>query len=219
MPRAVNEDERHRVISDVVWRLAAEEGIPAVTFRRIAAELGTSTTVVTRTFRSRDYMLDEVFRLRVQQWITEMRAQVDRPGPAGRRLRGLLLVSCPVTESDLRDARVWVAAIGPPKSRPPWLARFGEFNREFYDLVTRVLQELRADPGLLHALVALVWGVNAAAVEDPVQWPGPRVRWTIDTTLSVLGLSENTGGKTAAGNLATTAGTPRRAANDASRVR
>lgn len=200
MPRTVNEDERHRVISDLVWQIAAREGIPAVTFRRVAAELGTSTTVVTRTFRSRDNMLDEVFRMRVEKWITEMRAQADGPAPAGRRLRDLLLVSCPVTQEDLCDARVWVAAIAPPESRPPWLARFGEFNREFYDLVTRLLRELGANPELLHALVALVWGVNAAAVEDPVQWPAPRVRWTINTTLAVLGLGEDAGAKAAARN-------------------
>lgn len=194
VPRAVNEDERHQAISEAIWRIAAEDGIPAVTFRRVATELGSSTSVITRTFRSRDYMLDEVFRARVQQWITEMRAQADKPGPAWQRLRDLLLASCPLTEADLRDARVWVAAIAPPKSRPPWLARFSEFNRAFYDLVKRLLQELGANPGLVHALVALVWGVNAAAVEDPVQWPSQRVRWTVETTLAVLDLHMDVGG-------------------------
>ncbi|MFW6597708.1 TetR/AcrR family transcriptional regulator [Propionibacteriaceae bacterium Y2011] len=58
MPKFVDHDARRRAIADAVIELAATEGLPAVTLRRVAGQLGGSMGAVQYYFSSRDEMLD-----------------------------------------------------------------------------------------------------------------------------------------------------------------
>ena len=60
--RHSDHDKRRREIADVAVRLIAREGLEAVTVRRIAAEVGYSTTVVTHYFKNKHELLLWTYR-------------------------------------------------------------------------------------------------------------------------------------------------------------
>ena len=189
MPRVVDSEERTKAISEIAWRIAGEEGIAAVTYRRVAAEMNASTAVVTHAFPSRASLLQEVFRLHVDEWLKDLDELVAAYDDPVDRLRMLLLNSCPVTADAVNDARVWIATMARPDDRAEWLSITRGFGKSFTKELTRVLSELKADTNLAFPLGALVWGLNAAAVEDPERWTEERVRWSIDVMLESLGLA------------------------------
>lgn len=199
MPRVVDSEERTKTISEIAWRIAGEEGLAAVTYRRVAAEMNASTAVVTHAFPSRESLLQEVFRLHVDEWLRDLDELVHRYDDPVQRLRMLLLSSCPVTPEAVNDARVWIATMARPDDRTEWLSITRGFGKTFTEELTRTLASLGADTGLAFPLGALVWGLNAAAVEDPERWTEDRVRWSIDVMLEALGLASASGSGTTRG--------------------
>lgn len=58
MPKIVDHEQRRREIAEAVYRIAAADGVAAVSMRRVATELGLSLGAVQHYFASRDEMLD-----------------------------------------------------------------------------------------------------------------------------------------------------------------
>jgi AcrR family transcriptional regulator len=187
MPRVVDEEERRRTIADIAWRIAANEGLSAVTYRRVAAEMHASTAVVSHAFPNREALLQEVFRIHVSRWMDDLRdvAAIDDPHD---RLVAILRGASPLSPAALDDARVWIATMGPPNQRSVWLDITREFGQLFMNEVARALRDMGADESLAYPLSALVWGLNAAAVEDSERWSVERATWSIEVMLEAMGL-------------------------------
>ena len=60
---AENHETRRRRIAEIALGIIAREGIEAATIRRIAAEVGYSTAVVTHYFENKQDLLGSVLRL------------------------------------------------------------------------------------------------------------------------------------------------------------
>src|SRR5450755_1515746 len=62
MPRRVDHDERRREIVEALWRITVKGGLPAASFRQVAAEAGVSVSLVQYYFGTKADLLDAANR-------------------------------------------------------------------------------------------------------------------------------------------------------------
>ncbi|TCK25315.1 TetR/AcrR family transcriptional regulator [Pseudonocardia endophytica] len=111
MPRQVDHAQRRREIADALWRVVADQGVDAVSLRRVAGEAGVSMGLVQHYFHTRDEMLLFAFEIvgeRVAEECGRLLSEMDDPGPRDR-VRVLLTQWLPIDERRLREARALLA--------------------------------------------------------------------------------------------------------------
>jgi AcrR family transcriptional regulator len=190
MPRVVDHERRKRDIADAVWRVIAEEGLAAVTFRRIAKDLGGSTTLVTEAFSNRVDMLTFAVSSRLELWQQTFRESDTNEGDPVTVLRDLLLGNCPIDPDGLRDTRVWLASI--PASEDIVGATARELSSTYGIWLNEQIAELLDRIGVSRTaadhLTITVYGISAAVVENPDGWPRQRIESVIDHALTAAGV-------------------------------
>ncbi|MFC9995442.1 TetR/AcrR family transcriptional regulator [Nocardia sp. NPDC127526] len=186
MPRVVSQEQRRRDIVDAVWKVAAAEGVPAVTFRRIGKELGGSSTLVTESFPTRSEMLDYAMSTRIAEWEERFR-QVSVGGEESPidMLRALLLENCPVDEEGRGVARIWLSDICGPwgEQAPNARGHIRGHIRWFREQVAVLADQLGGGRDSAELLVTLTYGINAAATEEPGAWPPQRIEAFVDDVI------------------------------------
>jgi AcrR family transcriptional regulator len=182
---------RRREVSAAVWRVLAERGFGGLTVRAVAAELGTSTGVVTHYFTSKAGLVRHALHLLDEQSPQRVRA----PMPAGLgALRAALLGALPVDDEAVRTNRVWVSswdpALADPVLRADHAERYARGRARLQDHIVeaQARRELRAgDPADLAAeLHAFVLGLIVQALLDPPAFPAERQRALLDEHLALL---------------------------------
>lgn len=109
MPKKVDIQERRRLIADALMRVAAKQGLDAISLRHVAAEAGVSPGMVQHYFRTKDEMM--MFALAVvgergQIRVTEAVARLgDNPSPRAL-LRTMITALLPLDEQTRDDGRV-----------------------------------------------------------------------------------------------------------------
>lgn len=98
MPKVVDHEERRRRIAAAVRRIAADQGLEAVSLGQVALAAGISKGQVQHYFPSKDAMLRHALR--------SLREHVDRQVDAPTDLRGLLLALLPLEEGSRTEALV-----------------------------------------------------------------------------------------------------------------
>lgn len=190
---AVDYDLRRRQIARVVARLWAARGERACTMRAVAAELGTSMTVITRSFASRAEMMRFTRDVLLDEWAaTTAAAMAAETTPAGK-LRALLLQQCPVDEQTLADGALWLQTLAPSQRDEELIAGNRRFNDELLAMAIPLLEQLGIDPDTAPLLMVAVYGLNAAAVEDPRTWTYARVEQALDDVLHCFGIDDDRG--------------------------
>ena len=176
MPKVVDHEEKREELAAQVWRLAAREGLAAVTVRRVAEEAGCSTGALVHYFSDKEELLLFAFRTvgdRVSRRVAEAEARTSDPLELAR---AMLVEGLPLDRERQEEVRVWFAFLGLALTRPG-LARAQRVTyRAWRD---RVAEHLRAaqEEGMLRAeldcaaeaaaLVALVDGVAVQASFEP----------------------------------------------------
>src|SRR6478735_2029550 len=122
MPRIVDHEERRAEVAAAVWLIVSRDGLEAATVRRVAAETGMSTSVVSHYFAGKDDLLRLAFRIVVD--------------------RGRERASADSAHGGRAEARVWFAFLGLAVSRPD-LAR--DQRRAYTAWRRAVAAALRAD--------------------------------------------------------------------------
>src|SRR6185312_13615964 len=92
MPRIVDHEERRAEVAAAVWRIVSRDGLEAATVRRVAAEAGMSTSVVSHYFSGKDDLLRLAFRIVVERGRDRAIVQ----GDEGGRARALLVTALPL---------------------------------------------------------------------------------------------------------------------------
>lgn len=108
MPRLVDHGQRRGQIAEALWRVAAAEGLEAVSLARVAQEAGVSKGRVQHYFGSRDELLGfaaEQLRLRVDERIRD-RTAAARPETPLAEVRAVLVALLPLDDDARTDARV-----------------------------------------------------------------------------------------------------------------
>ncbi len=172
MPKKVDHHERRTQLADALMRLAASEGLEAVSLRHVAAEAGVSTGMVQHYFRTKDEMM--TFALDMVMSNVEARTTAEiaasPPGDApGAIVRTLLLQILPLDEQRRLEGTVAVAFLAYAAVRPAVAAGLKESSRQMRAFLADQIRAaqatrdtaLRVDPAhAATALMALVDGLG-----------------------------------------------------------
>ena len=160
MPKKVDHDLRRHEIIGSVWRLIADEGIDAVTTRRIAEATGYSNGLLRYYFPGKDSVITEAYRFVVEA--TDIRAALDSTERGLAGLRTLALEILPLDDVRRAEARValafWQRALNHGDEAALFSRSFGSWR----DFFTTRLAEAAAD-GEIPA------DTDTAAVTDELQ--------------------------------------------------
>jgi TetR/AcrR family transcriptional repressor of bet genes len=184
---AVDHDERRRRIAEVTVDVISRDGLEAATIRRIAAELGGPTKIVTHYFADKQEMLVWVYRViseRSQGYISE----VIRRDPTD--IVGALMAMTAIDDFQTHLWRVYIA-FWDRAARDPF---FADLQREQIDLALKVIADIlrarngeRADlESISQRLNALVQGISMLALAEKDRWPIERTRRTIAHEVELL---------------------------------
>ncbi|RMI39414.1 TetR/AcrR family transcriptional regulator [Streptomyces triticirhizae] len=146
MPRPVDRDARRQAVAGALLRIAARDGLSAVSMRTVADEAGMSLGAVQRYFASKDELLRFAFDVAVAGFRARLDAiGADRPAPTlAEALRQALLAFLPTDEESLAEARIWVAFCAEAAVRPEFARAIEELDAEARDRLGAALAAARA---------------------------------------------------------------------------
>lgn len=100
-------DVRRAMVLKVAARLIADEGLLAVTMRRIADEAQVSLGTLTHHFESQDELLAQALEVASVEFVADL-SQVLPNGSALQRLHAIIDAVMPHNEKSLRQWRLWL---------------------------------------------------------------------------------------------------------------
>lgn len=173
----VDHDERRREIARVAIDLVASEGLAAATIRRIAAEAGASTTLITQCFDDKYELLVYTFDLLSRDG--ERRFEDVLEADPGDTM-GALLTMVPWCPANVRRWKAYLA-FWDGAARNPDLARLMRHSTQGGMALLRRLLEMRSRPDADFAraaemLAALVQGLALQMLVDVPNWPIEKIR-------------------------------------------
>ncbi len=174
---ALDHDARRREIADVVVEVIAREGLEAATIRRIAAEVGVSTTAITHYFADKDEMLLWAYRT-LGDWAHDHFEEAVARDPAD--LTGYLMSMTAAGTENLAFWRTYIA-IWDKSLRDPVLA--AERDSWIDNALARiasfalVVKPDCADPAAVAKhMLAMVQGISVQILFKPDSWTAESVR-------------------------------------------
>ena len=191
MPRRVDHEERRRQITDAVVRITVRGGLPAATFREVAAEAGVSVRLIQYYFGSKAELLLVTQRHVAERATARLLRFVRGTGDSPREVLRAALTSFVPTDAESREAMLMFVALGTASLLDPTLARpeAAEVPRALRELVERQLRRgrLRAgvDPRREAALLAAAVPGLAQGVLDG-STPAPAAVRTIEYAIDRL---------------------------------
>lgn len=162
MPKKVDHQERRTLIADALMRVAAEQGLEAVSLRHVAAEAGVSAGMVQHYFRTKDEMMAfalAVVRERSQIRVTEAMARLgENPSPR-LLLRTMIAALLPLDERTRDDGRVALAFLAYTAVRPAAAPSLREDTVQLTGFIASVLPSRNAVAAAA-GLLALMEGLG-----------------------------------------------------------
>ena len=170
MPIQVDRESQRDHVTSLAARLVAQEGVAALTFRRVAEAAGSSTAIVSTYFTDKRDLLLSTFRAAASRTTVRFEAAIN----AGGSLQDCLEAWLPLDADRLTDWRVILAFWGVAVTDPELAAvQDGHVGRA-RARVERLLRAERGDragswppPELAHQIVALMLGIALQAVFEP----------------------------------------------------
>lgn len=170
MPIQVDRESQREHVTSLAAGLVAQEGVAALTFRRVAEAAGSSTAIVSTYFTDKRDLLRSTFRAAASRTTVRFEAAID----AGGSLQDCLEAWLPLDADRLTDWRVILAFWGVAVTDPELAAvQDGHVGRAR----ARVERLLRAErgaragswppPELAQQIVALMLGIALQAVFEP----------------------------------------------------
>jgi AcrR family transcriptional regulator len=162
MPKKVDRQERRTLIADALMRVAADQGLEAVSLRHVAAEAGVSPGMVQHYFRTRDEMMAfalAVVRDRNQIRVTEAVARLGDNPSARLLLRTMIATLLPLDEHTRNDGRVALAFLAYTAVRPAAASTLREETAQMISFIASILPSLNANEAAA-GLLALMEGLG-----------------------------------------------------------
>jgi AcrR family transcriptional regulator len=169
MPIQVDREGQREHVTSLAARLVAQEGVAALTFRRMAEAAGSSTAIVSTYFADKRDLLLSTFRAAASRTTVRFEAAIN----AGGSLQDCLEAWLPLDEDRLTDWRVILGFWGVAVTDPELAAvQDGHVSRAR----ARVEKLLRAGRGpdptpeperLAQQILALTLGIALQAVFEP----------------------------------------------------
>lgn len=195
MPRTVDPVQRRARVAAAARAVIARDGLDATSVRRVAAEAGSSTTIVTHYFADKRALMMAAIEDGYAAATSRMAARVEE-GPGGLpTLRAVLLEALPLDAERAAEARVWMAFWSMAVVHPDLRAVQGAGYRAWRELVVRVLDEAAGrgevaaglDPEAVgEQLMCLVDGLLMQATLEPARLSAARQVELLDAALAGL---------------------------------
>ena len=152
MPKRVDHQERREQIAAALLRVAAQQGLEAVSLRHVATEAGVTTGMVQHYFPSKEAMMDFALATVSERYGRRMNASAaalgDKPSPVDV-IRVTLTGMIPRDDDEREDARVALAFQSYAAARPGSAAELGTTNAPFREYLAAQIESCRrtADVG------------------------------------------------------------------------
>ncbi|MFG1873058.1 TetR/AcrR family transcriptional regulator [Micromonospora arborensis] len=162
MPKKVDHQERRTLIADALMRVAADQGLEAVSLRHVATEAGVSAGMVQHYFRTKDEMMAfalSVVRERSQVRVTEAIARLGVDPSPRLLLRTMIAALLPLDEGTRDDGRVALAFLAYTAVRPAAAPSLREGTRQLTGFIAGVLPDGHGDAAAA-GLLALMEGLG-----------------------------------------------------------
>ncbi|MET0820313.1 MAG: TetR family transcriptional regulator C-terminal domain-containing protein [Aeromicrobium sp.] len=111
MPRIVDHAERRAALAEAVWQVAREDGIGAISVRRVASAAGWSGGAVQYYFPTKTALLQYAFDVVGQRTVDRIHAIADEAG-AEQALRSSIMSLLPLSREISAESAVWFAFMG-----------------------------------------------------------------------------------------------------------
>ncbi|AWT26556.1 MULTISPECIES: TetR/AcrR family transcriptional regulator [Corynebacterium] len=193
MPKRVDHDLRRHEIIGSVWRLIADEGIDAVTTRRIAEVTGYSNGLLRYYFPGKDSVITEAYRYVVEA--TDIRAALSTTERGMAGLRTLAEEIMPLDDVRRAEARValafWQRALNHGDEADLFSRSFGSW-REFLRLrLTEAVEDGEIPPdtdttAALDELLTILMGTQITAAFDLPEGRTERMLATLEAFFTRL---------------------------------
>ncbi|MET8283058.1 TetR family transcriptional regulator [Micromonospora sp. NPDC005174] len=160
MPKKVDHQQRRTLIADALMRVAADQGLEAVSLRHVATEAGVSAGMVQHYFGTKDEMMAfalSVVRERSQIRVTEAVAGLGENPPPRLLLRTMIAALLPLDEHTRDDGRVALAFLAYTAVRPSAAPSLREDTAQFTAFIASILptNDAAAAAGLLALMEGL----------------------------------------------------------------
>lgn len=163
VPKRVDHQQRREQIADAVCRLAARQGLDAVTLRHVATEAQVSMGRVQHYFTTKDDMLLFAFRTISERYERRLAAAAADLGPSPSpraTLRTLLIEMLPLSEQASAEAPVFAAFLARAVVNPQLAESQQEDSRRLRAFVAQLIGTARPAAELeAVGLLALVDGM------------------------------------------------------------
>ncbi|HCT80527.1 MAG TPA: TetR family transcriptional regulator [Micromonosporaceae bacterium] len=196
MPAKGDHEARRRDVSEAVWRVLAATGFGGLTLRAVAAEMGSSTGLLTHYFPSKQALIRHALEVAHEHTAGRERREASGEGLAG--LHASLLDVLPLTAKATAMSRVWVsfwdAALGDEELGRGEIKRYERWRgmlRPHVDAALR-LGELPkdADPeDIVVTAASFAHGLVVQALFDPDRFPPSRQEALVDRFIATLRVS------------------------------
>ena len=179
----VDHNARRERIAEVTAEVIAREGLDAATIRRISAELGGPTKIITYYFSDKQKLLRFT-------WEHMARAYYEKVSHGPADIIDSLLAMTTADEKSILRWRVYVA-FWDRATRDP---EFAELQRSHMEMTLKLLGNIvhtldptRTDVERISLLLnALVQGISLQSLVDQERWPAERIRSALTEQVAVL---------------------------------
>ncbi len=196
----VNHEERRQQIAEITAGVIAREGLEAATLRRISAEFGGHTKVVTYYFPDKHELLRFTWEYAAQQHLVSLRDD------SSASLVDALLDMTACDERRVIRWRVYVAfwelAAREPESAARQRRHLSQVLRRIGDLVRASDPALENVEQISLSLNALVQGISLQALVDSNRWSADSIRVALAEQVEML-LERARGGRLSSTPLST----------------
>lgn len=187
MPKIVDRAERRTAIATAAAEAIADEGIEAVTMKRVAARANVTTGAVTHYFASKDEVVLEALLLVDASMQRRFEKSLQKKGS----LLDALLAALPHDDESRRDWKVWRIFSDRASRSDELLAQYRASTGAWLDAAVDALaakrgsstEALRLDAAIV---VSTVDAIGDEASVDPSSWPVKRQRELLERTLEVF---------------------------------
>lgn len=182
-----NHDERRRRIASVVMEMIGREGLDAATVRRIAAEVGYSTTVVTHYFSDKHDLLLSAYHI-MSEIATERFHKVYSRDPTD--LVGYLMSMSAIEPGDLGYWRTFTAIWDRSLRDPAFATELRSWTDEALLRIQAFIKALNPScpdmERVARRLFAMMQGISVQMLFEPASWTVETVRHALATEVELL---------------------------------
>ena len=111
MPRVVDHNERRAELAQAAWEVAREDGVGAISVRRVATAAGWSIGAVQYYFSTKTALLQHAFDLVGQRTVVRIHAIAEAAGEE-QALRESILSLLPLDREISAESEIWFAFMG-----------------------------------------------------------------------------------------------------------